>query len=129
MDTFKGQDYDIIKELFDENVCKVIIVWHNLTNKFQLLNISVNKLAKASISNKCNSWFSKQVSDQLALGTEPSKVKVSAKPSDIKPLHAQWIVDLYNYIRKEKGTIINEFKSAGVTEAIQSAQEIVKSVP
>ena len=129
MDTFKGQDYDIIKELFDENVCKVIIVWHNLTNKFQLLNISVNKLAKASISNKCNSWFSKQVYDQLALGTEPSKVKVSAKLSDIKPLHAQWIVDLYNYIRKEKGTIINEFKSAGVTEAIQSAQEIVKSVP
>ena len=33
-------------------------------------------------------------------------------------------MDLYNHIREEKVTIINGFKSAGVTEAIQSAQEI-----
>ena len=34
-------------------------------------------------------------------------------------------MDLYNHMTEEKDTIINGFKSATVTEAIQSAQEIV----
>ena len=54
--------------------------------------------------------------------------KVSAKLSDMNPLHAQWIVDLYNYMREEKDTIINGFKSAGVTEVIVPAEEIVTKV-
>ena len=100
----------------------------SLSGTIWQIDISVNKPAKAFISKKYNSWFSKQVSAQVALGTEPSKVKVSAKLSDIKPLHSQWIVDLYNHIREEKDMIINGLKSAGVTEAIQSAQKIVTKV-
>ena len=46
----------------------------------------------------------------------------------MNPLHAQWIVDLYNYMREEKDTIINGFKSAGVTEVIVPAEEIVTKV-
>ena len=64
----------------------------------------------------------------LPFGTEPSKVKVPATLTYIKSLHAQWIMDLYNHMREEKGTFINGLKSAGVTEAIQSAQEIVTKV-
>ena len=79
MDTFKGQDNDILKELCDANFCEVVIAPHNLTNNFQPLDVSVNKSSEVFISNKYNSWFSKQVSAQLALGTELSKVKVSAK--------------------------------------------------
>ena len=56
------------------------------------------------------------------------KVKVSAKLSDIKPLYAQLSEDLCNHMREEKDRIINGFKSAGVNEAIQSAQEIVPKV-
>ena len=47
MDIFKGQDNDILKELREENFCEVVIVLHNLTNKSQPLDISVNKSAKA----------------------------------------------------------------------------------
>ena len=128
MDTFKGQDNEILKELCDKNFCEVVIFPHNLTNKFQPLDISFNKPAKAFISNEYNRWFSKQVSAQFALRTEHSNVKVSAKLSDIKPLHTQWIVNLCNHMRGEKDKIINGFKSTGVTEAIQSAQEIVTEV-
>ena len=35
MDNFKGQDNDILKKLCAENNCDVVIVLHNLTNKFQ----------------------------------------------------------------------------------------------
>ena len=54
MDTFKGQDNEEMKRLYAKNNCELIIVPHNLTNKFQPLDISINKSAKKFISNKFN---------------------------------------------------------------------------
>ena len=62
MDTFKGQDNDVILDLCEKHMCQVVIVPHNLTNKFQPLDITANKPAKSLISNKYNEWFSKQLS-------------------------------------------------------------------
>ena len=50
MDTFKGQDNDELRKLCMSNNCEVAILPHNLTNKFQPLDLSVNKAAKAFIS-------------------------------------------------------------------------------
>ena len=56
-------------------------------------------------------WFSKKVPAQHAHETKPSlKVKVFTTLSDIKSLHGQWVVDLYNHMREEMNTIINGFK-------------------
>ena len=49
IDTFKGQDNDTLKKL-----CDVMIVPHNLTNKFQPLDLSVNKAVKLFIQKKYN---------------------------------------------------------------------------
>ena len=97
MDSFKGQDNDTLKDLCEENNYKRKIVPHNLTNKFQLLDVSVNKPAKAFITNKYNDWYSQQVVDQLGKGVQPTQIQVSAKITDIKPLHARWIVGLYEH--------------------------------
>ena len=51
MDTLKGQDNNRLRELCSENYCEVAIVPYNLINKFQPLDISVNKVAKAFIQN------------------------------------------------------------------------------
>ena len=57
MDTFKGQDNDTLKKLCAENSCDVVIVPHNLTNKFQPLDLSVKKPVRSFIQNKYNDWF------------------------------------------------------------------------
>ena len=57
IDTFKGQDNDVILDLCEKHMCQVVIVPHNLTKKFQPLNITVNKPTKSFISNKYNEWF------------------------------------------------------------------------
>ena len=54
MDTFKGQENDIVLDLCKKHFCQVVIVPHNLTNKFQPLDITVNKPAKSFISNLYN---------------------------------------------------------------------------
>ena len=53
-DTFKEQDNDAITNLLTDNDYVIVIVSHNLTNKFQLLEIMVNKPAKCFISEKYN---------------------------------------------------------------------------
>ena len=127
MDTFKGQDNDTLKELCSENNCEVVIVPHNLTNKFQPLDISVNRAAKAFIQNLYE-WFSNQVAIQLKHGIDPTDVKIYSKLSDLKPLHASWIVDLYDHLSNEAEMIINGFDSAGITEAVNNAQTVLEKV-
>ena len=94
-DTFKSQDNAEIKALCLENNCQLVIVPHNLTNKFQPLNISINQKAEKFISHKFNTWYADRVNELLKKGVAPGDVKVSVKMSDLKPLHAFWIVDMY----------------------------------
>ena len=100
----------------------------NPTNKFQLLDFTINKTAKAFIQNRYNDWFSDQVARQLKSGNDPTDIKVSSKFSDLKPLHASWIVDLYKHIQGEDELILKGFKEAGIYEAINDAQEIFERV-
>ena len=107
MDTFKGQDNDTLKKLSVENNCHVVIVPHNLTNKFQTLDFSVNKAAKSFIQSKYNDWFADQEFTQLLINAkDPSDVKISSNLSDLKPIPARWIVDWYNHVIKEKKMIV-----------------------
>ena len=81
MDTFKGQDNEAMKSLCNKNNCELVIVPHNLTNKFQPLDLTINQKAKKYVSSKFNEWYAGRVSKQLMNG----KVKVSLKLSDLQP--------------------------------------------
>ena len=89
MDTFKGQNNDTLMKLCAESNCDVVIVPHNLTNKFQPSDLSVNKAAKSFIQDKYNDWFADQLFTQLQNGKDPTDVKISSKLSDLKPIHAR----------------------------------------
>ena len=111
-------------KLCTKNNCELVIVPHNLTNKFQPLDISINQVAKKFVSHKFNSWYADRVSAQLSNGTSPADVQVSLKLSILKPLHAKWIVDTYNHLKEQKDSIIKGFESAGILEAIESANTV-----
>ena len=88
-----------------KNDCKLVIVPHNLTDKLQPLDITINQKAKKFISHKFNTWSVDRVSEQL------------------KPLHVCWIVDIYTYLKQQKESILNRLDKAGITEAVKSANE------
>ena len=98
-----------------------MIVPHNLTNKFQPLDLSVNKAGKSFIQNKYNDSFADQVFTQLQNGKDPTDVKISSKLSDLKLIHATWNVDWYNDVIKEKEMIVRGLNCAGISEAVQNA--------
>ena len=71
MDTFK---------LCAENKCDVVIVPHNLTNKFLPLDLSVNMAANSFIQNKYNDCLlTGKLFTQLQNGKDPTDVKRSSK--------------------------------------------------
>ena len=86
MDTFKGQVNDKMRKFCAKNYCEIVIIPHNLTNKFQRLDISVKKAGKSFISDKFNTWVANEMSKQLTAGKTTANVKVSLKLSVIKPL-------------------------------------------
>ena len=65
-----------LKKLYSERNCEVVMVTHNSTNKFQPLDISVNKAAKACIQNCYNELFSNQVVIQLKRDNDLADVKI-----------------------------------------------------
>ena len=124
MDTFKGQDNEEIKSSCLQNNCELVIVPHNLTNKFQPLDLTINQKAKRFVSNQFNKWYAERVSRQLTNGKSPGDVKVSLKLSDLKPLHAKWVVEMYEYLKEQKEPVTKRFEKAGTMEAVKSTQDI-----
>ena len=92
MDTLKGQGSAVLKKLCSENRYEMVIVPNNLTNKFQPVDLTVNKVAKAFIQNQYNDWLSNLAAYQLKSSKYPANIKISSKLSDLKPLHDSWIV-------------------------------------
>ena len=76
MDIFKGQHNDEVAKLCRINNCALIIVPHNLTIKFQSLDINVNKLAKSFIKDKYKMWYTEQVAKQINEGKSPADVEI-----------------------------------------------------
>ena len=69
MDTFKGQNNEKIKSLcLKINSCELVVVPHNLTNKFQPLGITINQEPKKFVSSQFNRRYAKRASRQLTNG-------------------------------------------------------------
>ena len=72
--------------------------------------------------------YADRVSKQLSNGVAPIDVKVSLKFSDLKPLHARWIVETYNNLKDQNDSIIKGFDAAGISEAITCANYVFTRV-
>ena len=47
--------------------------------------------------------------------------------SEIKPLHAKWIYEMYEYLRGRSDLVWNDFESAGITEAVEKTNEVLET--
>ena len=93
MDTFKGEDNEILKKLFVKIFCEVVIVLKNLTNRF--IDSSFSKAAK--------SFFFREIitSKQLGCVVFLCDVNAALQLGIIKPLHEKLIHELYTRLQRE----------------------------
>ena len=55
-------------------------------------------------------------------------VEVSLNLSQVKPLHAEWILEMYKCLEKSNDLVLNGFKEAGITEVVEKANEVFQRI-
>ena len=75
----------------------------NMTHIFQPLDLSFNAFAKKFTKDKFNKWYTDQVITQMEQGKYVQEINIELRLWILKPLHAQWMTDLYNRMTTEEG--------------------------
>lgn len=90
----------------------IAIVPANCTDRLQPLDVRVNKPVKDFLQSKFQSWYSDQICTSLR-GDEYERT-VDLGMSVVKPLGAQWLIEMYDYTKSRPFIISNGFRSAGI---------------
>ena len=69
-----------------------------------------------------------EVTIQLKTCPGPADFTISSKLSDLRSLHASWILDFYNHTFEQPQMTFNGFHGAGITEAVNEAKTFLDSV-
>ena len=94
----------------------MVPVPNNWTNYFQPLDLTVNKSSKDFLRKQAQSWYSQEIVKQMEAGKRSDEIKVDVRVSVVKPLHAKWIVQYYDYARGKPQLIINGWKESGIMD-------------
>ena len=124
MDDFSGQITSVVLDCFKDNKIEVVCVPANMTYLLQPLDLTVNGYAKKFTSRKFSEWYSSQIMKQLDDGKELHDINIDLKLSKLKPLHAEWLVELYNQMSTAEGQKIihSAWKASGITEAMKAGK-------
>ena len=107
MDVFKGQMTDPVKEISKRNNIILQKVPANLAYPFQPLDVqgSPNGYAKRFMKKKFTLWYADQV--QRAMDGNRFKsmeeIDIDLKLSVLKPLHASWLIELFDHMTSLAG--------------------------
>ena len=120
VDVFRGQMTAPVLKLLKKNHILLIKVPNNMTNLFQPLDLTVNSLAKAFMKEKFAQWFASQIRQGLDSNKDIEDIEIKTPLSVLKPLHAQWLIDLYNELTSSEGrkVVINGWRASGIADAI-----------
>ena len=83
---------------------------------------------KTFTKHKFNEWYANEISSQLDAGVALESVDIKMKLSIMKPIHAGWLVELYNQMTTEDGkwVIMSGWRATGIADAVQLG---VKNLP
>ena len=129
MDVFTGQMTSEVLNLLRDNKILLTNVPPNMTKFYQPLDLTVNGYAKRFMARKFNHWYTEQVSAQLDKGVTIDEIDIKLRLSLLKPLHAGWMVDLYNHMTGEAKKIIDSgWTSSGIKDAIRLGLNALPSI-
>ena len=87
-----------------------------MTNLPQPLDLTVNGYAKKFCRKRTNHWYMEQITEQLDDGKQIEEVDVKLQLTRLKPLHAEWLVELFNHMTTSQGKeiIMSGWKASGI---------------
>ena len=115
-DAFKGQKTEAVEQKLTSCNIELVTVPPNMTLFFQPLDLTVNGVAKKYMKKEFFVYYSSSVKQQLDSGKRLEDIDVDFRLTVIKPLHAQWLVNMFNFFTSQKGAdvIVKGWKKAGI---------------
>lgn len=96
LDVFKDhKTAKILNKLALLNIAIVLVPAH-MTYFFQPLDFTVNGEAKRFVKDKFTTWYLEEVKQQIESRGDSTGINENPWRKVLKPLHAIWLVDLYN---------------------------------
>ena len=112
MDVYKGQMTDPAKEILKRNNIILQKVPANLTYLFQPLDVQggPNGYAKLFMKKKFTLWYADQIQRTMDGNRFKSMedIDIDLKLSVLKPLHASWLIELFDHITSPAGKAVFE---------------------
>lgn len=112
VDEFKGQTTQKVLSLLEEYHLMYVILPPNCTDHLQPLDVSVNQATKDFIWGKFESWSADRIMAQQKRGQDIQSFDL--RLSVVKPIGAQWMIDLYDYLKGNATIITHGFKNVGI---------------
>ena len=105
-----------VKQKLSSHNIELVAVPANMTHFFQPLDLTVNGSAKKYMRKQFIVYYSSAVKQQLDSGKPLEDIDIDFRLTVIKPLHAQWLVDMFNFFTTQKGAeiITKGWKKAGI---------------
>ena len=130
-DMFKAQATQAVKDKLAALNIEVAPVPANMTHFFQPLDLTVNGAAKKYMRTEFINYYSEQVLHQLTAGTAEDDIDVDLKLTTIKPLHAQWLVNLFNYLTSDIGKeiVLKGWRKAGISGLLDGSTTLPEADP
>ena len=82
------------------------------------MDLNENGHAKEFLKRKFECWYDQQITSQFEGGSSVYDIQITLKLSVIKPIHAKWLLGLYDQLRNSSDTIINWFAMDGIKDVL-----------
>ena len=125
LDVLSGQMTELVNKKLKENHILFVRVPANMTKLFQPLDLTFNRSFQGMVFTftfalKFTEWYSKRISEDIDKEIQLEDIDIKLKLSVLKPLHAKWLVEAFNFFTSPEGGEImaNGWKQAGITSAV-----------
>ena len=123
MDVFKGQMTSPVLKVLSNNNILLQPVPANFTYLFQPLDVQggPNGFVKRLMKRKFTDWYASQITQAMEEGKELETIEVPLKLSNIKPLHAKWLIEMYNEMTSDEGrkVCLKGWEVSGIKAAVE----------
>ena len=97
--------------LLEDNI-DTVFVPANCTGELQPMDLSMNKSVKDFLWTKLQEWYASEVFRRYQ--SSDSQIEPAKFPmSQMKPLDAEWLMQMYDHLPAHSDIIKNGFKEAG----------------
>ena len=105
MDVFKGQMNSPVLKVLSNNNILLQSVPANFIYLFQPFDVQggPNGFLKRLMKRTFTDWYANQITLAMEEGKELKTIEVPLKLSNIKPLHAEWLIEMYNEMTLDEG--------------------------